>query len=120
MYNRRLTVPRVSLIAPVVALLTMRLVMVATEALGSFCNSKAATPATCGLAMEVPLMVLEPPLNQVDVMLEPGPKMSTQEPKLEKPERASLMVVEPTVMALAARAGEKPVSYTHLRAHETR
>ena len=43
---------------------------------------------------------------QDDRMLEPGPKMSTQVPKFEKLERASVFVVEPTVMAEAARAGE--------------
>jgi subtilisin family serine protease len=36
-------------------------------------TNPTATPATCGLAMEVPLMVLVPPLSHVEVMLEPGP-----------------------------------------------
>ena len=33
---------------------------------------RAATPATCGLAIDVPLIVRVPPLSHVDVMLEPG------------------------------------------------
>src|SRR5678815_3502432 len=40
-------------------------------------------------------------------MLEPGAKRSKHVPKFENDERASLVVVEPTVMALAARAGEE-------------
>ena len=39
-------------------------------------------------------------------MEEPGAKMSTQVPKFEKDERASVEVVEPTVMAAATRAGD--------------
>jgi len=46
-------------------------------------------------------------VDQVDLMEEPGAKMSTQVPKLEKEERASVLVVEPTVMALGTRAGEE-------------
>jgi hypothetical protein len=41
-----------------------------------------------------------------EVIDEPGAKMSRQEPKLEKLERASVLVVEPTVIAEGARAGE--------------
>ena len=33
---------------------------------------RAATPTTCGVAMEVPLMVLVPPLSQLEVMSTPG------------------------------------------------
>ena len=39
-------------------------------------------------------------------MLEPGAKRSTQVPKLENEERASVLVVAPTVFAEATRAGE--------------
>ena len=41
-----------------------------------------------------------------EVMLDPGAKMSTQVPKLENEERASVLVVAPTVLAVATRAGE--------------
>ncbi len=51
-------------------------------ACGLACKAKAATPATCGEAMEVPLMVLVAVLLviQAEVMLEPGAKTSTQVP----------------------------------------
>ena len=44
---------------------------------------------------------------QAEVMLEPGAKMSRHVPKLENDERASVLVVEPTVIAAATRAGEE-------------
>ena len=40
-------------------------------------------------------------------MSEPGAKISTHVTKFEKNERASVLVVAPTVIALATRAGEK-------------
>ena len=45
---------------------------------------KAAAPATCGEAMEVPLILLYPPSFQVDRMQTPGAMMSTSAPKLLK------------------------------------
>ena len=45
-------------------------------------------------------------LLQAEVIALPGAKMSTQLPQLEKEERASLEVVEPTVSAFGAEAGE--------------
>ena len=58
--------------------------------------------------MDVPLIVFVALslVFQDDVMLEPGAKMSTQVPKLENDERASVFVVAPTVFAEATRAGE--------------
>src|SRR5687767_9030823 len=44
---------------------------------------------------------------QADKIPEPGAKMSKQLPKFENDERASVDVVEPTVIAFAARAGEE-------------
>jgi hypothetical protein len=60
------------------------------------------------VAIEVPLIVFVAvaPVFHAEVMLLPGAKMSTQVPKLENDERASELVVEPTVMASAVRAGE--------------
>src|SRR5438132_1428002 len=68
----------------------------------------AATPTTCGVAIEVPLIVLVAVslVFQDDVMPCPGAKMSTQVPKLENEARASVLVVAPTVIAWATRAGE--------------
>jgi hypothetical protein len=47
-------------------------------------------------------------LNQAERIPEPGAKMSRHVPKFEKDDRASVVVVEPVVIALAARAGELP------------
>ena len=72
-----------------------------------FCRNRAATPATCGVAMEVPLIVLVAVslVRHADRIAEPGAKISTTLPKLENDERASLMVVAPTVIASPTRAG---------------
>ena len=65
-------------------------------------------PATCGVAIEVPLMVFVAVslVFQDEVMLEPGAKMSRHVPKFENDARASVFVVAPTVFAAATRAGE--------------
>jgi hypothetical protein len=56
----------------------------------------------------VPLIVFAAVVDvyQADVMLEPGAKRSTHVPKFENDERASVLVVEPTVFAAETRAGE--------------
>ena len=78
------------------------------EAVGLPCKISAATPATCGEAIEVPLIVLVAVLlvYHADVIELPGAKTSRQLPKFEYDARASELVVAPTVMADAARAGE--------------
>ena len=83
-------------------------VTAAGDAPGVVSRKSAATPATCGVAIEVPEIVLVAVslVLQADVMLEPGAKISTQVPKFENDDRASELVVEPTVMAFGARAGE--------------
>ncbi len=114
---------------PVVAAFRMVLVTVAGVADGLPCRYSAATPATCGEAMEVPLMVLvfveamwgctqhsppppppPPPPPDVpihaEVMFWPGANRSRQPPQLEVEARASVDVVAPTVIAFGARAGE--------------
>ena len=91
-----------------VELLMMAAVTVAGEAVGLTSRNNAATPATCGEAIDVPEIVLVAVslVLHADVMLLPGAKMSTHVPKFENEERASVVVVEPTVIAAAARAGE--------------
>ena len=93
---------------PVVAFPVIEPATVAGEAPGLPCRYSAATPATWGEAIDVPLIVFVAlvPVYQADVMSEPGANTSTQVPKLEKLDRASVRVVLPTVMALTARAGE--------------
>src|SRR6476660_265118 len=77
-------------------------------AVGFVSRNNAATPVTCGVAIDVPEIVLVAVslVLHADVMLLPGAKMSTQVPKFENDERTSVIVVEPTVIALAVRAGE--------------
>ena len=54
-------------------------------AVGFTLRYSAATPATCGEAMDVPLIVFVAVVLVFhdDVMLEPGAKMSTHVPKFE-------------------------------------
>lgn len=68
--------------------------------------TRAAAPTTWGVAIEVPLIVLVAVLlvYQAEVIDEPGAKMSRQVPMLENDDRASVLVVEPTVMASVVRA----------------
>src|SRR5262245_58819585 len=94
---------------PEVPLLTSALRTCSGVAVGLRSRYSAAAPATCGEAIEVPLMVLVAlvPVFQAEVMLSPGAKMSMQVPVLENQARESTLLVAPTVMAAAARAGEK-------------
>src|SRR5919198_5699255 len=82
---------------------------VAGEALGLADRYSAAAPATCGVAIEVPLIVLVAVslVSQDEVMLTPGAKMSVQVPKLENDARASVLSLALTVIASATRAGVK-------------
>ena len=67
---------------PGVALLTIALRTALGEAPGLFCRYRAATPATWGEAIEVPLMVFVALLlvYQAEVMFEPGANRSRQLP----------------------------------------
>ncbi len=74
---------------------------------GLVVTKRASAPATCGLAIEVPLIVLAVFVpNHVEVISLPGAKRSTQLPKLEYEARTSRIVVAATVMASVTRAGE--------------
>src|SRR4030095_1239810 len=79
-----------------VALLMIAAVTVAGEAVGFVSRNKAATPVTCGVAIDVPEMVFVAVslVLHADVMPLPGAKMSRQVPKLENEERGSVVVVE--------------------------
>src|SRR2546423_13784768 len=52
-------------------------------------------------------MVLVPPFSQSDVMLLPGAYRSTQPPKFENEDLASVLVDDATVVVFAALEGEK-------------
>ena len=58
------------------------LATVAGDAAGLPCRYSAATPATCGVAIDVPLIVFVAvsDVYHADVMLEPGAKRSRQVP----------------------------------------
>ena len=81
----------------------------AAVAVGCVSRYSAATPATCGEAIEVPLstaVCVSLPLY-ADVMPAPGAKISRHAPKLENEARASAVVVAPTVSAVGTRAGDE-------------
>src|ERR1044072_8261573 len=108
--SRRLAVPDgmpLSLLR--FAALTISFLTVAGDADGLLCRNRAATPATCGVAIEVPLKVAVAVslVFHDDKMLEPGAKISTTLPKFENDERASVCVDDPTVIASLTRAGEE-------------
>ena len=79
------------------------LVTVAGVAVGVALRTRAAAPATCGAAIEVPLIVAVAVLLvlHADVMPWPGAKRSVQVPKLENEARVSAVVVALTVIASA-------------------
>ena len=72
-----------------------------------FCERKlAASAATRGQAMEVPERTRDASSlpGNADKMLDPGARISTQDPQLEKDERESEMSVDPTVITPEALA----------------
>jgi len=66
----------------VVAFVTIAFAAVAADAEGFVWRYSASAPATCGDAIDVPLIVFVAVVDvyQADVMLEPGAKTSRQEP----------------------------------------
>ena len=89
---------------------TVSVVKLLGVAVGLACTKRAARPATCGEAMDVPLSdaVATSLVNHDEVMAWPGAKASRQPPKLENAARASVLVVAPTVMTSEVEAGEVP------------
>ena len=67
----------------------------------------AATPATCGAAIDVPCMVAaaESLVWYAERIDDPGANRSTHRPTFENPLRVSAEVVEPTVLARGLAAG---------------
>ena len=70
---------------PGVARLVTVEITVLTEAVGVSCRISAATPATCGEAIEVPEIVFVAVLDlcHAEVIDDPGAKISRQLPKFE-------------------------------------
>src|SRR5215204_7468747 len=108
--SRRLGEPAPGLVMTfIVALEYMVLATVCGAMVGLALRISAAPPATCGAAIEVPLMVLVAVslVFHAEVMPSPGAKMSVQVPKLENDALASVRVLALTVMASGVRAGVK-------------
>jgi hypothetical protein len=86
-YSKRLGDPAPGFVTTsAVALASILVSKPAGVRLGSSSRSKAATPATWGAAMDVPLRLKLPAIVFVfaETMLFPGAKMSMHVPKLEK------------------------------------
>ena len=75
------------------------------------------TPATWGHAIDVPEKVAYSPLHawalpaHAELMDEPGACISRILPKLENPDLSSVIVVDPTVIAPQAEAGEVFIAF---------
>src|SRR5262245_24412291 len=66
-------------------------------------STSAAAPATCGVAIEVPLKLAKPPLRTVETMAVPGaPRSTLVAPKLEKEDLLSLLSVAATANTFGA------------------
>src|SRR5690554_6394089 len=106
--SRKLQLVLIPLKTPVVALFTMAVWTCAGEAPGLVCRYRAAAPATCGVAIEVPDRVAVAVFDDglADRMLTPGAWTSTQVPKFENEACALLMSVAPVSMPSLTRAGE--------------
>src|SRR5690349_10515325 len=86
----------------------MRLATWDGDAHGSNCSRSAAAPATCGVAIEVPLSVFVAvsEVNHAEVMPTPGAYRSRQLPKFENEAWASEASEAPTVRAAGRRPGD--------------
>lgn len=93
---------------PDVAPATRRSVTCCGVRVGWPSSNKAAAPATCGAAIEVPLSVAVAVsfVAKAEVIELPGAKRSTHEPQFEYDARTSLDVVAPTVTADTSLAGD--------------
>jgi hypothetical protein len=96
-------------ITPVVELLMSQVRIVDDDASPNDDLYSAATPATCGDAIDVPLMVFVAELlvAHADVIPEPGAYRCAQLPKFENDDFASLLVDDITLVTFDALAGEK-------------
>ena len=75
--------PGLPVTAPAVAWLMIQPATVAEAASPKVALCSAATPATCGAAIEVPLSDIVTPRSQVDVIADPGAYAYTQLPQFE-------------------------------------
>ena len=109
MYSNRFGVPDgFPEITFAVALLMIQVRIVDDEASPKVDLYSAATPATCGDAMDVPLIVLVAVVDvcHADVIDEPGAYTCVQLPQFENEDLASLLVDDITLVTADALAGE--------------
>jgi hypothetical protein len=87
---------------------TSALCTLAGVAAGFASRYSAATPVTCGVAIDVPEIVFVAVFEvfHEDVMFTPGARISTTLPKFENEANASLISVAPTVIASTTPAGD--------------
>src|SRR4051812_9295681 len=71
-----------------------------TVAVGLVCIMIAQAPATCGVAIDVPLNTAKPPPGTDELIEPPGAMSSTRLLMFENEETASFLSVEPTVIAV--------------------
>src|SRR4051794_20164731 len=89
----------------------------ATDAVGAGCFMTAQAPATCGVAIEVPLKTAKPPPGTDELIEDPGAHRSSSVPEFENEDTVSVFVVEPTVIAVEMQPGvETPVEAPSLPA----
>src|SRR5919198_3902443 len=102
---RGLTTPlRASVIGLPVDCSAFRTVGTSAEGLMPFRTAQA--PATCGVAIEVPLRTANPPPGTDELIEPPGASSSTSGDELENEETVSFFSVEPTVIADEMHAGK--------------
>ena len=78
------------------------------------CRYRAAAPATCGAAIDVPesCTIAESLAIDAESIATPGANTSSTGPKFENHARASFESVAPTVIASATRAGDVVLAST--------
>src|SRR5688572_25663568 len=103
-YSRWLFTEFALLTTPVVSASRSAVPTAPGSAVGCVCRYRAAAPAVCGDAIDVPFHVAVPPFCHADVMLTPGANQSTQVPQLENDARVSVLVLAPIVSAFGALA----------------
>lgn len=104
--SKKLQLVLIPLTTPGVARFTMSELTSAGDQPGLAAVTRAAAPATCGDAIDVPDKLALPPFGVADTIAEPGANRSTQVPWLEYDALASLDWVAAAVTADGARAGD--------------
>ncbi len=78
-----------------------------TVAVGLICFRIANAPATCGVAIEVPLKLAKSPPGTDELIDVPGANTSMSSETFEKTATKSLSSTAPTLMAVEIQAGQE-------------